>query len=109
MTIVRPHLFCGLSPDAQPVLHAIEIQDHVLRRAAIGKGVISVEGKLQICMRSSEYKDSRVIDDARSKILYVFAVPLAARISSNNTIKWQSLHAQALQTQPDNHNGEKMR
>jgi hypothetical protein len=39
----------------------------------------------------------------RAEVLYVFAVPLAASISSNDTIKRQRLHAQALQTQPDNH------
>jgi hypothetical protein len=42
----------------------------------------------------------------RAEVLYVLAVPFAARIRSNDTIKWHRFHAQTLQTQPNNHFGK---
>jgi hypothetical protein len=40
-TGVRPHLFCWLGPNAQPVLHTVKVQDDVLRGATVGQRVVS--------------------------------------------------------------------
>jgi hypothetical protein len=74
----------------------------VFCRAAVGKRIVSEGARGEILWGIEKWLDF----NARSEILYMLSVPLTTSISNNNTIKWQCLHAKALQTQPDDHFGE---